>query len=48
MFSLAKANKKVKALFIYTWFGAVTPRFDAGLVSAGKPRPAYNEVKKRL
>ena len=48
MFSLAKSNKKIKALFIYTWFGAVTPRFDAGLVAAGKPRPAYNEVKKRL
>jgi hypothetical protein len=48
MFSLAKANKKVKALFIYTWFGAVTPRFDAGLVANGQPRPAYNEVKKRL
>jgi hypothetical protein len=48
MFSLAKSNKKIKALFIYTWFGAVTPRFDAGLVADGKPRPAYNEVKKRL
>ena len=48
MFSLAKANKKIKALYIYTWFGAVTPRFDAGLVANGKPRPAYNEVKKRL
>ena len=48
MFSLAKSNKKIRALFIYTWFGAVTPRFDAGLVAAGKPRPAYNEVKKRL
>jgi hypothetical protein len=48
MFSLAKSNKTIKALFIYTWFGAVTPRFDAGLVAAGKPRPAYNEVKKRL
>jgi hypothetical protein len=48
MFSLANANKKIKALFIYTWFGAVTPRFDAGLVANGKARPAYNEVKKRL
>jgi hypothetical protein len=48
MFSLAKSNKTIKALFIYTWFGAVTPRFDAGLVADGKPRPAYNEVKKRL
>jgi hypothetical protein len=48
MFTLARANKKIKALLIYTWFGAVTPRFDAGLVAAGTPRPAYNEVKKRL
>jgi hypothetical protein len=48
MFSLAKSNKKIKALLIYTWFGAVTPRFDAGLVAGGQPRPAYNEVKKRL
>jgi hypothetical protein len=48
MFTLARSNKKIKALLIYTWFGAVTPRFDAGLVAGGKPRPAYNEVKKRL
>ena len=47
MFSLARSNRKIKALFIYTWFGAVTPRFDAGLVANGKARPAYNEVKKR-
>jgi hypothetical protein len=48
MFSLARSNKKIKWLFIYTWFGAVTPRFDAGLVADGKPRSAYKEVKKRL
>jgi hypothetical protein len=48
MFTLTRQNKKIKQLFIYTWFGAVTPRFDAGLVADGKPRPAYNEVKKRL
>jgi hypothetical protein len=48
MFSLAKANRTVKRLYIYTWFGGVTPRFDAGLVAAGKPRPAYHEVAKRL
>jgi hypothetical protein len=48
MFSLAKSNTKIKWLFIYTWFGAVTPRFDAGLVANGKARPAYKEVKKRL
>jgi hypothetical protein len=48
MFSLASSNKKIKRLYIYTWFGNVTPRFDAGLVADGKARPAYNEVKKRL
>jgi hypothetical protein len=48
VFSLAQANKKVKLVLIYTWFGAVTPRFDAGLVANGKPRSAYNEVKRRL
>jgi hypothetical protein len=46
MFSLAKSNKKIKALFIYSWYGG--PGFDSGLVAGGKPRPAYNEVKKRL
>jgi hypothetical protein len=48
MFSLANANRKVTRLYIYTWFGGITPRFDAGLVAAGKPRPAYHEVEKRL
>jgi len=48
MFSLANANRKVTRLYIYTWFGGITPRFDAGLVAAGKPRPAYREVEKRL
>lgn len=48
MFSLAGSNRKIKRLYIYTWFGAVTPRFDAGLVAHGKPRPAYNEVKRRI
>ena len=28
-----------------TWFGATTPRFDAGLVAHGRPRPAYGEVR---
>ncbi len=48
MFSLAGSNKKVKRLYIYTWFGGVTPRFDAGLVAKGRPRSAYKEVKRRL
>ena len=35
MFSLAKKYKKIKRLYVYTWFGGVTPRFDAGLVANG-------------
>src|SRR3954466_8671908 len=46
MISQAKANKKIKRLYVYTWFGAVTPRFDAGLVANGTARPALTEVKK--
>ena len=46
MFSLAKKNKKIKRLYVYTWFGDVTPRFDAGLVADGKARPALAEIRK--
>jgi hypothetical protein len=48
MFSQAKTNKKIKRLYVYTWFGAVTPRFDAGLVADGQPRPALAEIRKYL
>ena len=48
MFSLAKANKKIKRLYVYTWFGDVTPRFDAGLVASGRPRPALTELRRYL
>jgi hypothetical protein len=33
---------------VYTWFGAVTPRFDAGLVADGTARPALTEIRKYL
>jgi hypothetical protein len=46
MFSQAKSNKKIKRLYVYTWFGGVTPRFDAGLVEDGTARPALTEIKK--
>jgi hypothetical protein len=46
MFTQAKANKKIKRLYVYTWFGDVTPRFDAGLVANGVARPALAEIKK--
>lgn len=48
MFTLANRNRRIKRLYIYTWFGNVTPRFDAGLVADGRPRSAYTEVKKRI
>jgi hypothetical protein len=48
MFTQAKKNKKIKRLYVYTWFGAVTPRFDAGLVANGQARPALTEIKKYL
>jgi len=50
MFKVAKANKRIKRLYVYTWFGAErSARFDAGLVGAdGKARKAYAEVRKHL
>jgi hypothetical protein len=48
MFKLARRYKRIRRLYVYTWFGAITPRFDAGLVAKGKPRPAYRELKRRL
>ena len=40
MFKVARQNKKIKRLYVYSWFGAVTPRFDAGLVARGsRARP---------
>jgi hypothetical protein len=48
MFRLAKRTPRIKRLYVYTWFGRVTPRFDAGLVARGHPRSAYYEVKRRL
>ena len=48
MFRLARRYPRIKRLYVYTWFGRVTPRFDAGLVARGKPRPAYYELRRRL
>jgi hypothetical protein len=48
MFKLARQIKKVKRLYVYTWFGGVTSRFDAGLVANGKPRKAFGVVRKQV
>ena len=48
MFKLAKRNRRIKRLYIYSWFGNTTPRFDAGLVANGRARRSYVEVFKRV
>jgi hypothetical protein len=48
MFSTARSNRKISRLYVYTWFGGVTPRFDAGLVVNGQPRSSYAEIQKRI
>jgi hypothetical protein len=48
MFKVARQNKRIKRLYVYTWFGGVTSRFDAGLVAKGKPRKAYAEVRRHV
>ena len=50
LFSAVKRDKKVKRVYVYTWFSGDQPRFDAGLVKgtagggATVPRPAYSVV----
>jgi hypothetical protein len=48
MFRLAARHKAIKRLYVYNWFGEMTPRFDAGLVADGEARPAYREVARKL
>ena len=48
MFKSARKVKKIKRLYVYTWFGGVTSRFDAGLVANGKARKAYAIVRKNV
>ncbi len=47
MFKVARQNRRIKRLYVYTFFGDVN-RFDSGIVANGRPRPAYREVKKRI
>jgi hypothetical protein len=50
MFRLAGSNRRIKRLYIYSWFGEPRgARFDAGLVGPdGRPRPSYYVVKQKL
>jgi hypothetical protein len=46
MFTVAGRNKRIKRVYNFNWFGDTPGRFDAGVVSQGKPRKAYAELKK--
>jgi hypothetical protein len=49
MFRLARRNR-IRRLYVYSYFGRVTPRFDAGLVDSrtGRARPAFAEVRRHV
>ena len=47
MFRIARQNRRISRLYVYTFFGAVND-FDAGLVANGRARRAYSEVKKHI
>ena len=47
MFKVARQNRRIKRLYVYSFFGGVND-FDSGLVSGDRRRPAYSEVKKRV
>lgn len=51
LFRLVKKQKKIKRVYVHSFYGSHAPRFDAGIVlgSPGQtttPRAAYREVKK--
>jgi hypothetical protein len=48
MFRLARSSPRIKRLYVYTWFGGMTPGWDSGLVIRGKKRRAYTEFRKRI
>jgi hypothetical protein len=53
LFKTVKRDRKVKRVYVYTWYGGGQPRFDAGLVAGipggtTVPRPAYYEVAKHI
>ena len=47
MFKIARQNRRIKRLYVYTFFGRIND-FDSGLIANDRPRPAYFEVKKRI
>jgi hypothetical protein len=48
MFKLARRTRRVKRLYVYTWFGNTTPGFDSGLVARGRGRRAFKAFRQRI
>jgi hypothetical protein len=53
LFKLVRRQRRIKRVYVYTWYGGAQPRFDAGLVKGAPggpttPRKAYFEVKKHV
>jgi hypothetical protein len=48
MFRIARKLKRVKRVYVYTYFGGVTARFDSGLVAGGKARSSFAVVRKHV
>ncbi len=49
LFVTARADRRIKRVYLYNWTGAGDKGFDAGLTNAdGSPRPAYEVVKTAL
>ena len=48
MFRVARSAPRIKRLYVYTWFGAMTPGFDAGLVVRGHKRPAFAAFRSHI
>jgi hypothetical protein len=48
MFRLAGSSSRITRLYVYTWFGDMTPGFDSGLVVGSRKRRAFTEFRKRI
>jgi hypothetical protein len=43
MFHLARSSRRITRLYVYSWFGGLTPGFDSGLVIGDHKRRAFAE-----
>lgn len=48
MFRLAHSSPRITRLYVYTWFGDMTPGFDSGLVVGGHKRRAFTAFRRGI